>query len=177
LSGASWEQQFPTSRGLDDLTPHFKEKVSSFIGALKEAGVRVRIAATFRPRERAYLMHYCCKIASGEISADKVPPMKGVDIEWVHRDATGRMDVAATRAAARDMMQAYVIRYPAALSSRHTQRRAIDMTITGFKDKTVKDSDGKDVRICSKDDLYALGKTFGVIKLMSDPPHWSDDGH
>jgi hypothetical protein len=22
----------------------------------------------------------------------------------------------------------------------------------------------------------AVGKTFGVIKLLSDPPHWSDDG-
>ena len=26
-------------------------------------------------------------------------------------------------------------------------------------------------------DLAAVGKTFGVIKLVSDPPHWSDDGH
>jgi hypothetical protein len=177
LSGAAWESHFPTSKSLDDLNPHFREKVSTFIEALKAAGIRVRIAATFRPKERAYLMHYCCKIANGGIRADKVPPMDGVNIEWAHRDAAGKLDVQASRAAAREMMQAYVIRYPAALSSRHTQRRAIDMTIIGFKDKTVKGRDGEDVKICSRDDLHALGRTYGVIKLLSDPPHWSDDGH
>ena len=25
--------------------------------------------------------------------------------------------------------------------------------------------------------LIEAGKSFGVIKLVSDPPHWSDDGH
>ena len=25
--------------------------------------------------------------------------------------------------------------------------------------------------------LHAVGKTYGVMKLASDPPHWSDDGH
>ncbi|MND07346.1 hypothetical protein D3C83_292530 [compost metagenome] len=29
----------------------------------------------------------------------------------------------------------------------------------------------------SNPQLIAVGKTFGVIKLVSDPPHWSDDGH
>jgi hypothetical protein len=103
--------------------------------------------------------------------------MKGVDIDWVHIDAAGKIDLAASRAAARAMMQAYVIRYPAALRSRHTERRAIDMTITGFKDKTVKDASGHDVSLAGAADLHGLGKTYGVIKLKSDPPHWSDDGH
>ncbi len=177
LSGAAWEAQFPTSRSIDALTPDFKKKVGSFTDALKAAGIKIKIAATYRPKERAYLMHYCCKIANGDIAADKVPPMAGVDIDWVHRDATGKMDANASRAAARAMMQAYVIRYPAALSSRHTQRRAIDMTITGFKDKTVKNAQGEDIVIGGTADLHALGKTYGVIKLASDPPHWSDDGH
>ena len=25
--------------------------------------------------------------------------------------------------------------------------------------------------------LQAVGRSFGVIKLVDDPPHWSDDGH
>ena len=25
--------------------------------------------------------------------------------------------------------------------------------------------------------LNAVGATYGVNKLVSDPPHWSDDGH
>jgi hypothetical protein len=176
LSGAAWEKQFPGSTSIDDLTPSFKAKAGRFIQALEAAGVRVKLAATYRPEERAYLMHYCCKIGNCKIAADKVPPMDGVDIDWVHRDAAGKMDVEASRVAAREMMRAYVIRFPAALSSRHTQRRAIDMSITRFKDKTVKNADGEDVTISCPSELYELGKTYGVIKLESDPPHWSDDG-
>ena len=151
--------------------------MTRFVEAMKAAGIRVRIAVTHRPKERAYLMHYCCKIANCEIAADKVPPMDGVDIDWVHRDSTGKMDVEASRGAAREMMEAYVIQFPAALSSRHTERRAIDMTITCFKDKTVKNAGGEDTAICSAADLHTVGATYGVIKLLTDPPHWSDDGH
>jgi hypothetical protein len=176
-SGKAWEQQFPTSTSLCDLVPAFEKNVTRFIEAMKTAGIHVRIAATHRPKERAYLMHYCCKIADCQISPDKVPPMDGVDIDWVHCDSTGKMDLEASRAAAGEMMEAYVIQFPAALSSRHTQRRAIDMTITCFKDKTVRNAGGDDVAVCSAADLHAVGATYGVIKLLTDPPHWSDDGH
>ena len=177
LSGASWEAQFPTSRSLDDLVPAFKGKVAKFIAALKAGGATVRISATYRPKERAYMMHYCCKIAGGQIAADKVPPMAGVDIDWVHRDAKGDMDVAKSRAAARAMMAAYAIAFPAALNSRHTQKRAIDMTIGQWVGKTIVDGAGEDTKIDTAAELHALGKTFGVIKLVKDRPHWSDDGH
>ena len=177
LSAAEWEKEFPTSSSLDDLTPDFKSKASSFIDALKAGGAKVRVSATYRPKERAYLMHYCCKIASGEVAPDKVPPMDGVNIEWAHRNADGDVDTKASKAAASAMMSAYVIRYPAALISRHTQKRAIDMTITGYAGKTFADAAGKDTEVQDADDLNALGKTFGAIKLPSDPPHWSDDGH
>jgi type VI secretion system secreted protein VgrG len=56
-------------------------------------------------------------------------------------------------------------------------QRAIDMTISGFKGKTVLDANGKSVEIDGKNALHALGRTFGVIKLITDAPHWSDDGH
>ena len=29
----------------------------------------------------------------------------------------------------------------------------------------------------SNPELIAVGATYGVFKLVSDPPHWSDDGH
>jgi hypothetical protein len=29
----------------------------------------------------------------------------------------------------------------------------------------------------SNPELIKVGATFGVMKLVSDPPHWSDDGH
>lgn len=176
LSGADWAKQFPTSTSLDDLMPDFKAKVSSFIDALEASGAKVRKSATYRPKERAYLMHYCCKVQSGAIAADKVPPLAGVNIEWAHRDATGALDTKASKAAAKAMMDAYVIRFPAALNSRHSQRRAIDMTITGYSGKQVKDANGNLVELENQDDLFDLGKTYGVIKLRNDPPHWSDDG-
>jgi hypothetical protein len=176
LSGAAWVSHFPGSKSLDDLKPDFQPKAKRFIEALKAAGVHVRISATFRPEERAYLMHYCCKVADGTVSPDKVPPKAGVEIEWAHRDADGKLNVQASRAAALAMMEAYDIQYPAALISEHTKRNAIDMTITGFENKTVKDGSGNDTELSTKKDLFKLGATYGVLKLEVDKPHWSGNG-
>jgi hypothetical protein len=100
-------------------------------------------------------MHWCCLIADSGQDPAAVPAMAGVEIDWTHDG-----DVVAARTAARAMKAAYGIAYPAALVSRHTQRRAIDMTIHN-----------------APDDVVALGASFGVHKLLTDPPHWSDDGH
>jgi hypothetical protein len=94
-------------------------------------------------------------IADSGQTPDMVPPMEGVNIDWTHG---GQLHQAT--AAAMAMKKAYNIAYPAALVSRHTQRRAIDMTITNPPPNVV-----------------LLGASFGVKKLLSDAPHWSDDGH
>ena len=81
------------------------------------------------------------------------------------------------------MMAGYQIQFPAALESRHTQRRAVDMTIGWNGTLTITDFNGASHAIASgpcsgsNTELIAVGATFGVIKLVSDPPHWSDDGH
>jgi hypothetical protein len=92
--------------------------------ALADAGANVTIAATFRPPERAYLMHFAWEIAHGNISPRDVPAMAGVAIEWVHSNA------AASRAAAQEMVDGYGMAFIAALRSRHTEGRAIDMSIS-----------------------------------------------
>lgn len=80
-------------------------------------------------------------------------------------------------------MAAYQIAFPAALTSRHTQRRAIDMTISWKGTLKITDFNGQAHAIStgprngSNPQLIMVGKTFGVVKLVSDPPHWSDDGH
>lgn len=102
-------------------------------------------------------MHYCCMIAQGKQDPACIAPMPGVDIDW------GCVSPEVSKAACEAMMQGYGIVFPAALQSRHTQRLAIDMTITGFH--------------LSGQDLWDYGKSFGVVKLVSDPPHWSSDGH
>lgn len=170
-SGAQWVAKFPGTASLDDLEPDFKASATKFIGAIKAAGGTVSIAATYRPRERAYLMHYSSKISTGKITADQVPAMDSVNIDWVHSSAD------ESKKAATAMVKGYGIVFPPALISRHTERAAVDMTIGGMVGKKIKDASDKDVDIKKLSDLPAVGATYGVHKLVSDPPHWSDDGH
>jgi hypothetical protein len=183
LSSVAWVQKFPNSTSTDDLVDPFKSNAKKFIAALKNACANVDIQSTLRPKERAYLMHWSFKISSG-FDPEKVPEMKGVDIEWVHRDSKGAKNLAASKTAAEQMVAGYDIAFEPALVSRHTEGNAIDMDIGwSAKDLTIKDGAGKDVTIKTtpKDggntDLHKVGKSYNVIKLVSDPPHWSSDGH
>ena len=96
--------------------------------------------------------------------------MNGVNIEWNH----GSLE--ASKSAAKDMVRAYNIAYAPALGTRHYTRLAIDMTITGVIGKSVSNSNGDIVKINTSKNLYNVGATYGVVKLVSDPPHWSIDG-
>lgn len=171
LSGAQWVARFLGSASIDDCVDPFKSAISNFIAALKTAGATVRISATYRPPERAYMMHYSSSISKGEIKADKVPAMAGVNIEWVH--ATDE----ASKKAASAMASGFQIVHPPALVTRHTQRAAIDMTITEIVGKKINNASGVEVEIKKLSDLHAVGASYGAHKLVSDPPHWSVDGH
>jgi hypothetical protein len=177
-SGAQWCARFPGSKSIDDLLPDFRDKVRAFLSRLTDAGANVRVSATFRPPERAYLMHYACMVGKSGQDPAAVPAMAGVDIDWSHGG-----DLSTAKQAAKAMMAGYGIAFPAALVSRHTQHRAIDMTIGWRGTLTITDFDGKAHAIASAPrtgsnaELIGVGRTFGVIKLVSDPPHWSDDGH
>ena len=162
--------RFPGSRSTDDLVDPFKANVVRFIAALQAAGIGVVVSATYRPRERAYLMHYCVKIANGTKSPADVEACDGMDIDWDHGD------LAASRAAARAMASGYQIVFPAAFPTRHSDRVAIDMTLSSFVGTMVLDASAREVRIKKESDLYPVGATYGVIKLVPDHPHWSDNG-
>ena len=129
------------------------------------------MSATYRPAERAYLMHYSSRLSKAEITAASIPAMVGVNIEWVHATE------AASTASVTAMVSGYGIAFPPALVSNHTPRTAIDMTIRNLVGKSIVAAAGTSVSITRLSDLNAVGATFGVIKLASDPPHWSDDGH
>lgn len=177
LSGPQWVQRFPGSRSIFDTKPPFLDKLSKFHQALSDSGAQVSISATFRPPERAYLMHFAFKIANRKIDARQVPPMAGVNIQWFHGDD------ASSRAAAAQMVAAYRIAFAPVLVSRHTQGLAIDMTITWAGTLRIKDASGVVHGIGAPRNgntnkaLHNVGATYGVIKLASDPPHWSNDGH
>ncbi|MDR6394865.1 hypothetical protein G5B88_09180 [Herbaspirillum seropedicae] len=170
LSGPQWVTRFPGSNRISDLNSSFRQAIESFISALTTAGANVRISATYRPRERAYLMHYCVKVAKGLISPDRVPTMNGVEIEWDHGDDRSSKNAAA------QMARSYTIVHPPALISRHTERAAIDMTITGIIGKTMLDASAAAVEVTDNAVLYRIGASYGCHKLISDPPHWSDNG-
>ena len=176
-SGPQWCARYPGSVLTKDLLPDFRDRVDAFISVMKNGGASVSIGATFRPPERAYLMHYCCMTADSGQDPAAVPPMAGVNILWAHGSYAESKDAASA------MKQGYGIQFPAALVSRHTQRRAIDMTISWSGTLNIRDFNGVLHHIApnpangSNAELIAVGQSFGVIKLITDPPHWSDDGH
>lgn len=182
LSGKDWVLQFPTSKVVEDCQPPFRENCAAFLAALKEAGADVIINATYRPPERAYLMHYAYRVARDGVDPRNVPLRQGIDIDWVHRKANNQVDYNASKNAAEEMVQAYGIVYRPALYSQHTKGLAIDMNVSWTGTLSVKDRKGKVVNITSgprtgqNSDLHAVGKTYGVVKLATDPPHWSADG-
>jgi hypothetical protein len=175
LSGSAWVSCFPESADVEDLDEPFRSNVKRFLAALAAAGVSVSIASTYRPKERAYLMHYSAAIAHARIAPEKVPPMDGVRIEWVHPT------VGASVKAAAEMTKAYKVVFPPALESNHTRRRAIDMRIDGIMGKSIAKADGTIVVIRehadTDSDLLMVGASYNVFKLLKDKPHWSDNGH
>ncbi len=182
-SGVVWVPRFPTSRSTSTLVPDFRDRCDAFLAAIREGGGKIKISATLRPPERAYLMHWSFAINTGEVDPDDVPPQEGVDIEWVHRKANGSPDMPASRQAAAAMVNGYGIVHRPSLTSLHIFGKAIDMSISWDDALNVKRKNGSEKAITSlprsglNHDLWAVGATYGVIKLPSDPPHWSSTGH
>lgn len=180
LSGADWwkanQGKYANSAALSDLAPAFRDKAKAFVTALRDAGATVTIGATRRNRTRAWLIHHCFMIAKGQMEPADVPRNPACDIVWDHGDA------AKSRQGAQEMADLFSIVYLPSLTSRHIEGNAIDMTIAWAGTLKIKDADGNRVSLDaprSGDNraLHKIGKSYGVIKLLSDPPHWSSDGH
>lgn len=180
LSGAAWwhanQAKYPNSAALADLAPPFRDRATAFVKALRDAGARVTLSATLRNPTRAYLMHYCWRIANGGIAPRDVPARAGCAIQWNH--AT----LAQSKKAAQEMVDLFDIAYQPSLTSRHIEGRAVDMTIGWTGTITVRDATGAPRALGAPRSgetntaLHDIGKSYGVRKLLSDPPHWSDDG-
>lgn len=181
LSGAAWwhanQAKFPNSASLADLNPPFRDRASAFIAALKAAGATVSVTSTLRHPIRAYLMHFSWKIAKGLIAASAVPPRAGCPIIWDHGNP------AASRAAAREMMNLFGMAHIAALQGLHIDGHAIDMNISWSGTLAIRDAGGAVRRLDAPRNgkqnagLHQVGRSYGAIKLASDPPHWSINGH
>ena len=186
-SGSYWVNWANTharnSSSVDDLENDFKLKVKAFIQALEDAGAKVDVTATKRHANRAYLFHWCWKIAQNKVKASAVPARIGVDIQWNHGDE------AKSKQGAEEMVTGFGLAVPPdstdppSLTSHHIAGKAIDMEISWSAKIKVKKKDGKEVEIEYKTDvnsnksLHDVGASYGVRKLTSDAPHWSYDGH
>jgi hypothetical protein len=183
LSGPAWVPQFPTSKSVGDLVDPFKANVTRFLAALQAAGATVTIADTLRPPQRAYLMHFSFAIAREGLDPSTVPAMTGVDIQWIHPASPGMSSSQASKTGAEQMVQGYGIAFKPALSSRHTEGNAIDMSIAWIGDLVIAKADGSNITVTSAPrtgdnaSLQQVGSSYRVIKLVTDPPHWSNDGH
>lgn len=180
LSGGAWwdanQARFPNSSAIGDLAPKFRPKVAAFVRALRDAGASVAITAGNRHEIRAYLMHYCWNVARGKVRPSAVPAKRGCDIEWDHGNDS------RSRAAAREMEQRFGLVFEPSLTSSHIGGEAVDMIIRWTGTLRIADSNGT-VRALGVPRnggdniaLHAVGRTYGVKKLVSDAPHWSLTG-
>jgi hypothetical protein len=170
------------------LRPAFRKKVEEFVAALRKAGATVSVAATARAPERAYLMHWSWRIVKQGYDPDKVPVMRGVDIQWAHKGADGSYSRQASTTAAAAMVQGFGISslgVRPALQSRHIDGCAIDMRVAWRGELAILDGKGNTVKISTlprsglNPSLHAVGASYGVIKYNRrgrDEPHWSDTG-
>jgi hypothetical protein len=199
FSGALWtvDSVYPTSDSIDSLEPQFRSNVKDFLAALTAAGASVEITATRRPRQRAYLMHYSWCIWSRwqSTSPAHVPPFmprageSTIEIQWLHKTLAGAPDLAASLAAAQEMVTGFEIGHlhvPPALNSNHIAGKALDMVISWDGDLSLKEKSGRSSAITygAKDGtnphVIAVGKSYGVyhyIDVMADQPHWSVNGY
>ena len=181
MSGATWWQanqaKFPNSNDIAELDPGFRTKVESFLAALAAANATVRVAATRRNASRAALMHWSFKLSKGKAKAKDIPAIANCDINWVHSDEKD------SQKAAKEMVDLFQIVFQPSLSSLHIRGLAVDMNISWTGTLSIVDGKGVTREIttplsgASNTDLHKVGATYGVIKLLSDKPHWSSTGH
>jgi len=183
LSGAQWVGRFPGSASVEDCAAPFKAALTSFIAALHAAGATVNVAATYRPVERAYLMHWSWEIVNADVDPKTIPSMAGVNINWDHGDNAKSVQAAQAMINGFGMQNLNV---SPALASKHIDREAVDMSISWTGDLAIKNADGTSTTIKSDPktgmnaDLKTVGATYGVMKFVGgdhDKPHWSSNGH
>lgn len=62
-------------------------------------------------------------------------------------------------------------------NSNHNKRAAVDMNISGYIGKTVKNKAGDDVKLAKFSDLVSVGMSYGVKYFDQEKMHWSFNGH
>jgi hypothetical protein len=177
-SGVGWVARFPGSVDLDDLVEPFRSRVDGFLAALTEAGLPHQVLQTRRPKQRAYLMAWSYRIARQDLDPRAIDAfLDDVPISWVHYDAYGDADLAASKAAAEAMVAQYGIGSTGASErSRHIGGTAIDVRVDISTPKEVAMKNGTRLLVDSEARLTRVGRSFD-IKRLGHSNHWSLSGH
>ncbi len=186
LSGRYWvtwaNANAKNSEKLDDLEPVFRKNIEAFIQALRDAGAEVKISATRRSENRAYLFHWCWKIGLGKAKPSDATAKPGVPIEWNHGSLPKSIEGAKEMISGFGLAVPPHSTVPPSLTSNHIAGKAIDMSIAWTGTLKVKKKDGTLVEVPYVSDpntnvkLHQVGASYGVKKLTNDKPHWSHDG-
>jgi hypothetical protein len=135
------------------------------------------------PDQAAYLWHWAWKIAKRKSQPKDAKPYPFTshpvpEVQWDHGN------LAASIKGAEDMVKGFNLsttsQHAPSLDTRHCKRLAIDMTIKWTGTIQVKKKDGTFVPLTygpvnANTKLHEVGASYGVKKLLNDPPHRSDN--
>lgn len=174
----------------------FPSRLASLLWQLEIQGVEVYVTSAVRSQERGYLMWGAFSLSRAKSEADLKSRLETVEdrnqawslnvpIQWRHPDGW-----QATREAARQMADAYDVVYATeqgARNSNHYGGRSVDFVALGLpRELKLWAPDGADFQIDLSDPVHPrdlslepaivewIEEHFGMVKLRSDYPHWSD---
>jgi hypothetical protein len=174
----------------------FADRIDDLLTQLEAQGAEVYLASTTRYRERGYLMWGAFHLSRAKDQAELESRLAVVDArnaEWgldVPIDWDGAGDWQATRDAARQMADTYDVVYATekgARSSNHYGAKAADLIAIDLPRRltlTAPDGATRSFLLTADDESRDLSLTprlidwleahWGMRKLRSDYPHWTD---
>ena len=178
LSGPEWCTRFPASDSVDQLMVPFRDKVKRFLDALGAGDAAVSIGATYRPKQ---LARTSCTTRGRSPTARS-------------RHARCRRSRASRSAGSPDRRRIRRGRRRDGGGMRHRLRAAAHFTTHARPGDRSGDRVGRGSRDRRRQGpasrrrhrparrhepgaMGGIGASFGVMKLASDPLHWSSDGH
>lgn len=185
-SGKYWlewaDKNAPQINDIKTLESNFQSKVIAFKETLEQAGAKVDVRETRRSVKRAYLYHWCWRIAEKKCRAKDATKISGVDIIWDHGNDEDSIKGAKVMESGFRLAPYPRSKIPPSPKSLHIQGEAVDMAIIWVGEIEVKRKDGTKVKIYYNNNpnlntvLIEVGKSYGVIKNTKDGIHWSKNG-
>jgi hypothetical protein len=203
LVGPAWAGRYPQPateaarlRALSALNPAFAQRLASLAGQLRDQGAWVDVESTVRRRERGYLIfgaHWLSKAESAKEARRRIRVLKRLNVRWGLRVPIRWQHPGGWRATVREarrLAETYGVDYATmggARRSDHYDGAAADLWAVDLpRQVTLRAPDGAVATfdLSAPEEPRDLSLTpalidwieahFGMKKLRSDYPHWSD---